>query len=53
MKDGTKFNVLDFYCSEEIREEHNIACFNAIWKDGIPLGEVDSLEIDGMTYDIN
>ena len=53
MKDGTKFNVLDFYCGEEIREEHNIACFNAIWKDGISLGEVDSLEIDGMTYDIN
>lgn len=53
MKDGTKYNVLDFYCDEEIREENKIAGFRAIWKDGIPLEEVDSLEIDGMKYDIN
>ena len=53
MKDGTKYNVLDFYCDEEVREENNIACFSTIWRDGIQLEEVDSLEIDGMIYDIN
>lgn len=50
MNNGAKYNVLDFYCDEEIREEHNIASFSAIWKDNIQLEEVDSLEIDGMTY---
>ena len=50
LKDGTQYNVLDFYCDEEIREENNIASFSAIWKDAIPLDEVDCLEIDGEKY---
>ncbi len=50
MKDGTKYNVLDAYCDEEIREENNIASFRAIWKDGISLEKVKCLEIDGVKY---
>lgn len=50
LKDGTKCNVLDFYCDEEIREENNIAGFSGIWEEAIALDEVDCLEIDGERY---
>ena len=53
MKDGLEYNVLDFYCDEEVREENAIAGFSAVWKDGIQLEEVDSLEIDGERYYLN
>mgnify|MGYP003100933213 FL=1 len=50
MKDGTRYNMLDFYCDEEVIEENSIASFSVIWKDGISMEQVDSLEVDGVRF---
>ena len=50
MKDGTRYNMLDFYCDEEVIEENSIASFSVIWKYGISMEQVDSLEVDGVRF---
>lgn len=50
MNDGTKYNVLDFFFDEEVREENELAGFCAVWENDIPLEKVESIEIDGIKY---
>ena len=50
MKDGTRYNMLNFYCDEEVIEENSIASFSVIWEDGISMEQVDSLEVDGVKF---
>ena len=52
MKNGERYDVTDSFCDEEIREENEIAGFCACFKNVISLDQVDSLEVDGVTYSI-
>lgn len=50
MNDGTKYNVLDYFCDEEVREQNELAGFSAVWENSIPLEKVESIEIDCNKY---